>query len=74
MEIEVRLRGAFIDRLPNGRGSVELPDGAAVEEILKTLELPGLQCVYVVNGGPVKRGTPLRQGDRVEIYPPTAGG
>lgn len=74
MRVAVTLKGALAERLPGGRGEVEVPDGAAVEAVLTALGLPQSPCVYVVNGAPRTRGAPLADGDRVVVHPPQAGG
>jgi sulfur carrier protein ThiS len=74
VEIAVTLRGSLAGRLPQGRGTVEVPPGAAVESILAALGIAGVHCVHVVNGTAVLRGTTLREGDRVELFPPASGG
>jgi sulfur carrier protein ThiS len=74
VNVQVRLHGSLADRLRGGFGRVSLPDDATVEHILGALDLPKLMCVYIVNGGAAKRSASLRDGDRVEVYPPVAGG
>lgn len=74
MHVAVTLKGSLADRMPAGRGTVEVAPGAAVESILAALGLPGVHCVYVVNGSAVPRGTTLQEGDRIQIYPPASGG
>ncbi|MGZ8572086.1 MAG: MoaD/ThiS family protein [Actinomycetota bacterium] len=74
VNVEVSLRGALAERLPGGRGTVELPDGATVDVLREALGLPAIHCIYVVNGVAVERGAPVTDGDRVQIFPPAAGG
>jgi len=74
VRVTVTLKGALADRLPGGRGEVEVPEGAPVEAILDALGLPQAPCVYVVDGAPRTRGAPLADGDRVVVHPPQAGG
>lgn len=74
MHVALTLKGSLADRLPAGRGTVEVPSGAAVESILAALGLPTLHCIYVVNGSAVPRGTTLQEGDRIQLYPPASGG
>jgi molybdopterin converting factor small subunit len=73
VEIAVTLRGSLAGRLPGGRGTVAVPPGAAVESVLTALGISG-HCVHVVNGRAVLRGTALHDGDRIELFPPAAGG
>ena len=72
--VEVVLKGSLAARLPGGRGPLVLAEGASVSNLLGLLGLPDTPCVFVVNGSAVSRDTLLRDGDRVQIYPPMAGG
>ena len=72
--VEVVLKGSLAARLPGGRARLVLADGASVGSRLAALELPEMQCVFVVNGSAVSRDTRLRDGDRVQVFPPMAGG
>ncbi len=74
MRVEVVLKGSLAERLPEGRGTVELPDGATVNALGEALGLPAMPCIHVINGTAVERGAPLSDGDRVQIFPPAAGG
>jgi molybdopterin converting factor small subunit len=74
VKVEVVLKGALAERLPGGRGTVELPDGATVDVLREALGLLAIHCIYVVNGVAVERGAPVSSGDRVQIFPPAAGG
>ena len=72
--VHVTLKGALADRLPDGRGRVTVPDGAAPAAVLDALGIPPGHCIYVVNGAPADRATRLGEGDRVQVHPPAAGG
>ena len=48
--------------------------GAAVEALIEALDLPRSSYIFVVNGATAVRGAPLRDGDRVQVIPPMAGG
>lgn len=74
MRIHVTLRGTLADRLPGGTGEVELADGATVATLSNMLDLPGRHCVFVVNGSTVKPDAELHADDRVQAFPPMAGG
>lgn len=73
VRVEVRLKGSLADRFPDGRTEVEVAEGATVEALVGALGLPRASYVFAVNGAAV-RGHALRDGDRVQIYPPMAGG
>lgn len=60
--------------MPDGRGEVEVPDGATVRSVSERLGLPGGHCVFVLNGQTVKLDRPLREGARLQVFPPIAGG
>ncbi|HEX9123523.1 MAG TPA: MoaD/ThiS family protein [Actinomycetota bacterium] len=74
MQVHVTLKGALADRLPGGAGEVEVADGSTVQAVSDALGLPGRQCVFVMNGATVKPDVVLRQGDRLQAFPPMAGG
>jgi sulfur carrier protein ThiS len=75
--VQVVLKGTLVrqvQRLPNGRGRVELPNDATLETLRQRLELPGAPYIAVVDGTAVRGASPLRDGARVELHPPMAGG
>ena len=74
IHVHVTLRGTLADRLPDGRGEVEVPDGSTVGHLSNQLGLPGRHCVFVVNGQTVEPDAVLRDGDRLQAFPPMAGG
>jgi sulfur carrier protein ThiS len=74
VRIHVSLKGTLADRLPGGSGEVEVPDGSIVGRVSDQLGLPGRHCVLVVNGQAVKPDAVLRDGDRLQVFPPMAGG
>jgi sulfur carrier protein ThiS len=74
VRVHVTLRGTLSDRLPGGRGELEVSEGASVGALAAMLDLPGRQCVFVVNGSTVKPDAELHGGDRVQAFPPMAGG
>ncbi len=69
MRIQVRVRGG-----PGEPTTVELEDGATVGAVLAHLGLPAAISVCTVNGAVASRTQRLRDGDRVEVHPPLAGG
>ena len=72
--VSVALKGPLASRFPAGRSEVEVPDGTVVGELIEVLDLPRSPCVFVIRGAMVDRQAPLSDGDRVQIYPPVAGG
>lgn len=74
MRVHVTLKGVLADRLPGGRGELELADDATVAAVSERLGLPGRHCVFVVNGTAVEPDAALRDGDRLQAFPPMAGG
>jgi hypothetical protein len=73
VRVHVTLRGTLADRLPGGRGELEVSDGASVGAVADLLGLPA-QCVLVLNGATVKRVERVGDGDRLQAFPPMAGG
>ena len=74
IRVEVTLKGSLADRLPGGRGPLEVPEGTTAEGVLAVLGVPPVHCIYVVNGATAAKGTLLGDGDRLLVYPPMAGG
>jgi molybdopterin converting factor small subunit len=87
MWIKLRLFASLRDRLPGdrrvhrGRGDLELPAGASLQDLLDRLDIePRLAQMVLVNGDQTPRGTtarraiPLSEGDTIAIFPPVAGG
>jgi len=74
VRVHVTLKGTLAGNLPGGQGEVEVADGATVGTLSDSLGLPGGPCVFVVNGTAAKRDEPLSDGDRVQAFPPMAGG
>jgi sulfur carrier protein ThiS len=74
IRIDVTLKGSLAAWLPGGRGPLELPEGTSVDGMLTILGVPEVHCIYVVNGSAVTRGARLDDGDRVQVFPPMAGG
>jgi sulfur carrier protein ThiS len=75
--VEVVLKGTLVqrvDRLPDGRGPVELAEDATLETLRQELGLPTAPYIAVVDGTAVRGAAPLRDGVRVELHPPMAGG
>jgi molybdopterin converting factor small subunit len=84
VKVEVRLFAGLREKLPaatRGRARIRLPDGASLQQLLDTLEIPARMAQMVlVNGVQVPRDRADREsrvlaaGDTVAIFPPVAGG
>lgn len=74
MQVNLRLSGALADRLPGGRGVVQLSEGDTLGDLLTRFDVPSGPCVCTVNGAVRDQATTLREGDHVVLYPPLAGG
>jgi len=76
MKVAVRLFAALREAAGTRERSVELDEGASVDDVWLALGLgeepAGL--VYAVNRAYVERGTPLADGDEVALIPPVSGG
>ncbi len=56
-------------------GSMSLPDGSTLETLNEYLGISVKDVVVtLVNGVAVSGATVLREGDRVDIFPPLSGG
>jgi molybdopterin converting factor small subunit len=75
MEIQVKLMGIFKNKTPQS-GSLDLPDGTVIEDVLRTLEIPlDMAQVFTVNGRVERdRSRRLSPGDELMVLPPVAGG
>jgi sulfur-carrier protein len=82
VRIELALYASLQGYLPEGpHGSsgkrsriVDLPDGITVGEVASRLGLPDQPRVSFVDGRGVTDDVPLRDGVRLAIFPPVAGG
>lgn len=82
MNVEVRLYGtlrryrpAAIPGAPHHPFESTVPGDPTVESLVAALGIPdGLVHAAAVNGEAVELSAPLRDGDRVNLFPPSAGG
>lgn len=81
MRVEVRLYGALRRYRPAGATAsslsfvVELPPGATVDDLSRQLGiLEGFVSAAAVNDEAVESSAVLRDGDRLGLFPPSAGG
>lgn len=75
MEIKVKLMGLLRDKTPAG-GRLSLPQGAAIHDALRALQIPADSVqVFTVNGKLVRqREHVLAHGDELSVLPPAVGG
>jgi molybdopterin synthase sulfur carrier subunit len=77
MKIHVDLQ-SYLDQYAPGddpRFSLDLPDGATVGDVLRKLGVPGEQAaVLTLDDEAVDFSRQLKEGDRVTVIPPVAGG
>ncbi len=84
MEIHVRLFASLRNRLPSGtrgRGTLELADGASLQDLLERLDIETrLAQMVLIDGQQAPRdrrerlALTLRHHQTVSIFPPLAGG
>ena len=79
MKIELRLYASFRQYLPgeskNNQGMTQFRDGITIDGILKALKIPQEAVkIMFLNGTHAKGDEILKEGDRVGIFPPVAGG
>jgi molybdopterin converting factor small subunit len=79
MTITVALYAGLARFLPSGaegrKATVDVPDGAAVQDVIRRLGIPDdVLCIPVVNGTRVTAARVLRDGETLSVFPPLAGG
>ena len=78
MKIELRLYASLSRYMPERWKSspvVDIPENMTVKELLETTEVPfGAVKVIFINGLHASGDEVLRDGDRVGVFPPVAGG
>ena len=77
MIVEVHLYATLRKFGPGREGPfpVELGEEASVSNVLEHLGIPSdIARVILVNGRPAGPEVPLREGDRLVMFPPVAGG
>jgi molybdopterin synthase sulfur carrier subunit len=80
MKIQLNLFASLSRFLPEPRGSsfsnlVEIPDGTTIKSILEDLHVPPeLPKIIFLNGIHADETSVLKEGDRLGIFPPLAGG
>lgn len=77
MQVEVQLYANLRKYAPEQEPVLllDLDDGARLSDILRTLRIgEDVELVILVNGRPGKEEGVLRDGDRIVMFPPVAGG
>ena len=80
MKIELKLYASLGKYMPQAlvekkQGFLEVGEGTTIEALLKELKMP-LETVKLIfiNGVHAKHDDVLKEGDRVGVFPPVAGG
>lgn len=79
MKIELKLYASFRQYLPeeskNNQGMIRFRDGITIDGILEELEIPKEAVkIMFLNGTHAGGDEVLKEGDRLGIFPPVAGG
>ncbi len=78
MKVYVKLLNVYRKYLPDdAQGaaySMDVPDGAQVEELLALVPIPDESQVILVNGHTPLAEQVLKEGDTIAIFPAMAGG
>ena len=76
LEVFGTLRDKMKDRLPGGRGTVDVADGASLDQLAEQLAIPIVaNCVIMLNGQTERdRSRPLPANAKLTLIPPVAGG
>lgn len=77
MKVRVQLE-SYLDQYAPGddaKFSLDLPDGATISDLLRKLGVPAEQAAVLTLGDEaVDLAQSLKEGDRVTVIPPVAGG
>lgn len=75
MKIELRLYASFAKYMPASAGNLEVSGGTTIRAVLEGLGVPfGEVKMIFLNGVHAKGDEVLKDGDRVGVFPPVAGG
>lgn len=78
MEVTVKLLTVFQRYLPGGscgQATIQCSEGETVEQLLARLHVPeDIPKIILVNGAQKGLGEILHDGDRLDVFPPIAGG
>jgi sulfur carrier protein ThiS len=79
MRIELKLYASLSRYAPGGRtgmeGAMEVPEGSTIRGLLQSLHVPidSVKLIFL-NGVHAGGDEVLKEGDRVGVFPPVAGG
>jgi molybdopterin converting factor small subunit len=80
MKVEIRLYASLAQYLTNEAGGtaenmIEIAEGTTVERLLNDLQVPmhAVKLIFL-NGTHTKGDQILKEGDRLGVFPPVAGG
>jgi molybdopterin converting factor small subunit len=76
LEVFGTLRDRLKERLPGGRGTVEVADGATIEQLAEQLSIAIVaNCVVMIDGQMERNRTrQIEPNTKVTLIPPVAGG
>ena len=79
MNVDVALFAYLADYQPDGLGgraprAFTLKEDATIASVIESLGLPDEPRIVFVNGKHAEEPDVLREGDRLAIFPPVAGG
>ncbi len=80
MKIQLRLFASLAGYLPDKKGSgfsnwVEIKEGTTIKSLLDDLKVPAdLPKIIFLNGVHAEGTAVLKEGDRLGVFPPLAGG
>jgi len=79
MKIELRLFASLSRYLPERRRgnlcAMEIPEGTTISDLLRRLGVPAeVRKIIILNGVHAGESHALKEGDRIGVFPPVAGG
>ena len=73
--IELNLYASLRPFAPPNAASYPVEDGTTIDTIIEALKIPKNQVFLIFsNGVKCDLGTPLKDGDRIGLFPPLGGG
>ena len=77
LEIQLRLYGVLRDKLPpddHGQAVLKVPEGTTIADVLAKFDISGHFHVSINEDMVEDWQTPLKNGDEVDVFRPSAGG